>query len=185
VALPEIQIASERLALRAVAASDLPDLMKINGDSEVTRFLPYATWETDADAEAWLERMNRLAQEAGARQLVLVRTEDQRVVGTALLFKFDEASKRVELGYVVGRAHWRQGYAREALRALLDLLFGELGMRRVEAEVDPDNAGSVALLRALGFMCEGHLRERYAAKGKVYGVNIYGLLAREWSRNAA
>lgn len=44
-------IESPRLLLRPVAASDLPDLLEVNGDPEVTRFLPYETWLSLADAE--------------------------------------------------------------------------------------------------------------------------------------
>ena len=178
--LPEITpVATQRLTLREIVAADLADLQAINGDPEVTRFLPYQTWESERDAVAWFQRMATLAGGGDARQLVIVRNEDGRVVGTALLFKFDEGSRRVELGYVIGRSYWRQGYAREALQALLSRLFGALQLRRVEAEVNPMNEPSNALLRGLGFTLEGHLRERWQAKGAVYGVNVYGLLAHE------
>jgi len=180
VPLPEIVIQSQRLQLRPVSRADLGGLMEINGDPEVTLFLPYPTWKTFADAEAWFERMDRISRETGSRQLVVVREEDKKLVGTALLFNFDETSKRLELGYVIGRSYWRQGYAQEVLRTLLDYLFAIGDIRRVEAEVHPDNVASMSLLRKLGFTHEGHLRERYETKGSVYGVNVYGMLAGEW-----
>ena len=175
-------VSSPRTLLREVCADDLPDLMEVNGDPEVTRFLPYATWQSLPDASAWLERMNKLAATGSARQLVIVRKVDRKVIGTVLLFKYEEGSKRLELGYALGRDHWRQGYAAEALRALLSHVFTVLRIRRVEAEVSPGNVASNALLRFLGFTQEGHLRERWVAKGVTYGVNIYGLLASEWPR---
>ena len=149
--LPEIAIQSQRLELRPVSSGDIGYLMEINGDPEVTRFLPYATWKTLADAEAWFERMDRLSRETGSRQLVVVRAADRKVVGTLLVFNHDETSKRVELGYVIGSSYWRQGYAREMLRTLLDHLFDVHGVRRVEAEVNPGNVASTSLLRNLGF----------------------------------
>lgn len=183
--LGEIELRSARLTVRHVTAADLAGLMAVNGDPEVTHHLPYATWKRLEDSEAWYQRMAKLTRETGARQLVLVRTADGAVVGTVLVFKFDEASRRAEVGYVLGRRHWRQGYTSEALRVLLDHLFRDQQLRRVEAEVNPENLGSVALLQALGFTLEGHLRERYEAKGRVYGVNVYGLLASEWRGTAA
>lgn len=183
--LPSIDaVATARTTLREVCLDDLPDLMEINGDPEVTHFLPYATWGSLNDATAWLERMNKLVATGSARQLVIVRHADHKVIGTALLFKFDEGSNRLELGYALGRAHWKQGYAAEALRALLSHVFTGLHIRRVEAEVNPDNLASNALLQSLGFTQEGHLRERWVAKGATYGVNIYGLLAAEWPEKA-
>lgn len=56
-----------------------------------------------------------LREGGSARQLMIARNDDGEVIGTALLFKYDEGSQRVELGYVLGRSHWRQGYASEAL----------------------------------------------------------------------
>ena len=58
--------------------------------------------------------------------------------------------------------------------------FGALGVRRIEAEVQPDNLASNALLRALGFVYEGTLRQRWVAKGRAYDTHIYGCLAPEW-----
>jgi len=175
-------IVADRVTIRSVAEPDLADLQKINGDPEVTRFLPYATWQSHADAQAWLERMRRLSEEQGARQLVIVDNESQRVIGTLLVFKPDESSRCVEIGYVVGREHWRRGFASAALNALLDHLFSTAGLRRVEAQVNPANTASTCLLLSLGFVLEGHLRERYEGKGEIHGVDLYGLLAREWDQ---
>ena len=177
---------SPRLTLRPVSGEDLPDLFAVNGDDETTRYLPYAAWRSPLDSTSWLARMQALAAAGSAVQLVLQRRSDARVIGTALLFKWDEGSARVELGYVLGRAHWRQGYAREAVKAVCGQAFGPMGVRRVEAEVQPDNLASNALLRALGFTHEGTLRQRWVAKGRAYDTHLYGLLADEWRvRHAA
>ena len=179
--LPSLDaVATPRTTLREVCADDLPDLMEVNGDPEVTHFLPYATWQSLADATAWLERMGKLAGTGSAKQLVIVRNSDSKVIGTALLFNFNEGSNRLELGYALGRAHWKQGYAAEALRGLLSHVLTIWRIRRLEAEVNPSNVASNALLKSLGFTQEGYLRERWVAKGATYGVNIYGLLAAEW-----
>ncbi|WP_418318945.1 GNAT family N-acetyltransferase [Piscinibacter sakaiensis] len=179
--IPELDpIRTERLEIRPVRADDLPALLDVNGDAEVTRFLPYAAWNGLADAEAWLGRMDALAAAGTGRQLVMLRRQDNRVIGSVLLFRYEEAASRLELGYAVGRSHWRQGLAREALAAVLGAAFGPMAIRRVEAEVDPDNLASNALLLSLGFTLEGRLRQRWVAKGRAYDVNAYGLLASEW-----
>jgi RimJ/RimL family protein N-acetyltransferase len=147
----------------------------------LTRFLPYATWQSLADGTAWLERMNALAQTGTGQQLVVVRNEDSRLVGTVLLFRFDEGSARMEIGYVLGRAFWRKGLMREALTAVCAHAFASMGVRRIEAEVDPDNLASNRLLVRLGFTREGTLRKRWVAKGAAYDTHIYGCLAEEWS----
>ena len=119
-------IASARLHVRLVAEVDLPALMQVNGDDEVTRFLPYSTWGSMTDAEAWYERMSGIQACGSALQFVIIEKQTGAAVGTCLLFRFDEASARAELGFVLGRAHWGSGYMREALAALIDCAFGTL-----------------------------------------------------------
>lgn len=171
---------TRRLRIRAVAESDLPDLLSVNGDPEVTRFLPYATWTDLNDAAAWLARMQALQAAGTGLQLVLEQLANGQAVGTVLLFKLDEASARVELGYVLGRAHWGTGLMREALSAVIAHAFSAGGLRRIEAEVNPDNLASNQLLRALSFTLEGRARKRWVAKGAAYDTHLYGLLASEW-----
>ena len=176
--LPAIRTA--RVVVRTVAESDLADLLEVNGDDEVTRFLPYATWQGPDDAAAWLARIEALCATGTARQLVIERLSDRKVIGTVLVFRFDEPSARVELGYVLGRAHWRQGYAKEALQAVCRHAFVEMGIRRIEAEARPDNVASNELLLALGFTHEGRLRKRWVDKGEAHDTNIYGCLVEDW-----
>jgi len=173
-----------RTTVRAVREADLHDLFAINGDEATTRFLPYQAWATLEDGAAWLARMQALCASGTAQQLVIERHEDRKVIGTVLLFKFDEGSSRLELGYVVGRAHWRQGYAGEALRAVCQHAFRHLSIRRIEAEVNPLNAPSTGLLRSLGFVQEGLLRQRWVGKGVAYDTHIFGCLAHEWRGRA-
>jgi RimJ/RimL family protein N-acetyltransferase len=55
-----------------------------------------------------------------------------------------------------------------------------MGMRRIEAEVNPDNLASCALLAQVGFTLEGRLRKRWVAKGSAHDTNLYGCLAEDW-----
>ncbi len=170
---------TSRLTVRPVGEPDLPALLLINGHDAVTQHLPYATWQSDADAQAWLARMQGLATSGTAQQLVVVHTASRTVVGAVLIFKYDEGSARAELGYVLGRPHWRQGFAQEAILAVCQHAFACMGIRRIEAEVNPANTASNALLQSLGFVREGLMRQRWTAKGVTYDTALYGCLAND------
>jgi [ribosomal protein S5]-alanine N-acetyltransferase len=171
-------IQTPRLQLRTVIQSDLPDLLKVNSNPRVTDFLPYDTWHTPADAQAWFERtQTRCADGNGIQLVVALNAPPHTVIGTAILFAHDAESGRVELGYVLGEAHWGQGFAREAVGHLVRHCFAQMGIRRIEAQINPANTASCKLVEALGFTLEGHLRNRYTAKGRTYGVNLYAKLA--------
>lgn len=179
--LPEFTpLNTKRLCVRSVSAADLRDLFDINGDDNVTAFLPYATWKSADDAANWLARMQALAATGAAVQLVIERKQDGKVIGTVLLFKYDAANARIELGYVLGRKHWRQGFAKEALQAVCAQAFDGMKLRRIEAEVHPDNYASNALMLSLTFVQEGRFRKRWVTKGNAHDTNIYGCLADEW-----
>jgi [ribosomal protein S5]-alanine N-acetyltransferase len=173
-------IETERLCVRLVVESDLPALLEVNSSEEVTALLPYATWNSTADAEAWLQRMRGIETTGLAFQFVVVLKSTGKAIGSALVFRYEEGSARAELGYALGRAHWGQGLMREALSGLLDSAFGTMGLRRLEAEVDTRNSSSARLLQRLGFTKEGLLRQRWLTKGEARDVEMHGLLRDEW-----
>jgi RimJ/RimL family protein N-acetyltransferase len=173
-------IDTERLVVRMACETDLPALLEVNRDAEVTALLPYATWTSMADAEAWYRRMTDIQASGSALQFVVASRSTGTAIGTCLLFRFEQASARAELGYVLGRAHWGRGLMQEALGALIDCAFGAIGLRRLEAEVDPRNPASARLLGRLGFTKEGLLRQRWFSKGEARDVEMYGLLRHEW-----
>jgi len=175
-------IETPRLVVRQIAEPDLPGLMAVNGDDTVTQFLPYATWRSMDDATAWYRRIAGIQATGNAVQFAIVSRDDASVIGACLLFNFNEGSARAELGYVLGRAHWGRGLAREAAGALVGAAFGPMGLRRLEAEVNPLNRPSVRLLQSLGFTREGLLRQRWVGKGAAYDVELHGLLRDEWQQ---
>lgn len=181
-ALPRIdRIDTPRLALLPVSPAHLADLLVVNGDDHVTRWLPYATWQTLDDACAWLASIDAQVAAGSTRQLVLQHRDHGGVIGALVLHRYEAASRRAEIGYVLGRAHWHQGLMREAMTAACTHAFTSLGLHRLEAEVNPDNVASCRLLEGLGFQLEGRLRQRWTAKGLTYDTCLYGVLREEWA----
>ncbi len=64
------------------------------------------------------------------------------------------------MGYWIGQPYRRQGFMTEALRLAMDYAFDDLDLHRVEANIIPSNAASIALIKRLGFRLEG-LSQRY------------------------
>ena len=106
--------------------------------------------------------------------------KEQEVIGTVALHKLDFEQGRCELGYMLGRSHWGQGLASEAISLAIDYAFSRLNLRRLEADIDPRNTASQKLLERLGFQQEGYLRERWIVEGEISDSVLFGLLRREW-----
>lgn len=178
-------IVTPRLIVRAVTPDDLQALLVVNGSDDVTRYLPYDTWRSLDNARTWYARIHTQQQAGTTRQFVIEDREAGVIVGSCLFHRYDAGSARAELGYVLGQAWWGRGIMREALGALVAAGFGAMGLRRIEAEVDPRNGPSVAVLQALGFSEEGLLRERWVTRDEPRDVLMFGLLRHEWPAGAA
>jgi ribosomal-protein-alanine N-acetyltransferase len=172
---------ADRVCVRPVLESDLPSLLAVNSDEAVVKFLGHAPWQGMTDAEAWFERISKLQTSGSALEFVIAAKETGSVIGRCGLFDFEEVNAHARLGYVLGRAHWGQGYMREALITLIRCAFGEMDLRRLEANVEAQNTASANLLRRLGFTREGVLRERWITKGEPMDAEVYGLLRHELS----
>lgn len=179
--LPDNALRTDRLELRIVEHRDLPDLLAVHSVEEVNRFLPMATWTSMEDAQEWYEKVKLRHFNGEALQFSILESRSGKVMGICLLFGYEKESGRVELGYGLGQGWWGQGYAREAVDQLIVYAFEELGLRRLDARVDPRNESSNGLLIRLGFTLEGCLRQRELFKEELVDVNLYGLLRDEWS----
>lgn len=175
-------IETKRLVLRLVEKDDLPALFSVNGDDEVTRYLPYGSWKTPADGAAWFERARERHASGEAMQFAITLRDSGRAVGTMLLFRFDEPTGRAEVGYVLARELWGKGLMKEALDAFIVFAFERVGLKRLEAQLDPRNAASAKLLERAGFVKEGHQRRNFFAKGELADTGLYGLLREDRGR---
>ena len=169
-----------RAVIRGMTAADVPALYEIFRDPEVTRYWSWPAYTHPAQAAALLAEIDELFEERTLFQWGVARREDDRVVGTVTLFAIEWENRRGEVGFALGRAAWGRGLMREALAALFDFAFDTLGFHRLEADVDPRNERSLAVLERHGFRREGLLRERHIVAGEIQDSVMLGLLAREW-----
>jgi len=174
-----VRVETARLVVRPLADHDIDDLVDVIGDDEVTAYLPYVTWRTREDGDAWLARIRALEADDRARQYVFVDRESQRAIGVLVLFQHDPVSRRAEIGYAIGRAHWRRGLMREALPVFIERAFADLELMRIQAFADARNEASHRLLLGLGFSHEGTLRRNVFFKGEWADSRVYGLLRDE------
>lgn len=86
------------------------------------------------------------------------------------------------MGYWLGESHWGKGIMSEAVKAIVNFGFGELGLERIEAGVFVGNDGSEKILLNLGFILEGVARRFVRAKstGEYHDNKMFSLLRGEW-----
>jgi RimJ/RimL family protein N-acetyltransferase len=173
-------LASERLILRQLNMDDAPALFDVLSDDAVMRY-----WSSGPHADI-AETQNYIAwnAEIDAGHVCWAITLDESVaLGWVILLPHRKNS--FELGYILGRSHWGKGYGYEAACLALDYAFANLAARRIMADTDPDNMGSIKLLEKLGFQREGYLREEWETHIGVRDSVIFGLLWNEWLKTPA
>ncbi len=175
-----LKLSTERLRLRPLATADAAALFAIFSDPRVMRYWSSAPWTSIEKAHEMIAKDASAMAVGENLRLGLETTHDSRLIGHCSLFSFNAQCRRAEIGYGMAFAAWGCGYMYEALTALLNYGFSELGLNRVEADIDPRNDASAKTLERLGFHHEGFLRERWEVDGAVSDSGIYGLLRRDW-----
>lgn len=172
----EVCLNGARVQLRPMRASDAEQWLGIMSDPEVMRYWHHGPWQQLAEAEVAL-LADRAAYLAGrSLKLGIYPHGSEHLLGMCQFFSIDAESRRGEIGYCLASSAQGQGYMREALELFVEYLTFELGMRRLEAEIDPRNSASAITLERLGFVREGLLRERWCIAGEVSDSALYGLL---------
>ena len=132
-----------RLTLRPLTDADLPDLVALNGDPEVMRYIgpPMTPDEVAAELPAWVAGQGDFGLWAG-----LV---DDAFVGVWFLGADPDDARAGEAGWRLPRSAWGHGYAVEGAEALLRHAFEALGLHRVWAETMAVNTRSQRVMERL------------------------------------
>ena len=168
----------ERLQLRAYRDNDADALYALYSDPAVMRYWSFSPWTERSQVDDYLRR-DRDYLGDGMLAWAIARREDDVLIGTVTVLGINRAQGRADVGYALSASQWGKGLAHEAVRLALMYAFDDLQLRRIEADVDPRNAGSCRLLERLGFTREGLLRERWKVDGELQDSAIYGLLRGE------
>ena len=173
-------IRTSRLVLRPLNEADVAALYSIHSDPKAMRYWSAPIWKDEERGRTMIAR-DRDQNLTDHLRLGIELAAPGDLIGTCTLFDINDQCHRAELGYMLGSFAWGHGYMREALQAFLTYAFGELHLNRVEADTDPRNEPSIRVLESLGFVKEGHFRERWIVEGEVSDSAMFGLLSREWA----
>ena len=155
-------ITTARLLLRGAEPRDLAAFHAIYGSPEAMRYWASPPDATIGDSQKRLDQF--IAQDDPATVLVLDLNGE--AVGTAGLWRGSE------IGYILHPDHWGKSLMREALEALIPYLFEQANVAQLNADIDPRNRASVALLTRLGFHVSGYAHRNFERDGE-YLDSVY------------
>ena len=168
---------TERLLLRPIRPNDAEALHPVLSNEELM------TWWSSAPHKTLEETQKYVAancKEPHSPTWAITLHGDDTAQGWVVLLPRREGLR--EIGYILNPDHWGSRIAKEAASRVIEHGFEDLNLRKIFADVDPDNAASVGLLMKLGFQQEAHLREEWETHIGVRDSLIFGLLKSEWQK---
>jgi RimJ/RimL family protein N-acetyltransferase len=170
-----------RVVLRALLPDDAAAMFAYRSDPEVAR---YQSWEPEAPDElrAFIRGLAALPAYAPGKwqQLGVALCETGALIGDCGISVLEHDPRQAEFGITLASEWQGRGLAREALEALLAIVFGTLGKHRLSGSVDPHNVRSIALMERTGFRREAHHRESLWLRGEWVDDLVFAMLRREW-----
>mgnify|MGYP000028301856 FL=1 len=176
------RLETPRLILRRLEMRDAPDLFDYSRDPQVAKHVLWDAQTSVSEARAYVRYMLRRYRAGEPASWGIEEKETGRVVGTIGYMWYQRDNNACEVGYSLARRRWNRGYMTEALAEVLRFSFEELGVDRVEAQHEVENAASGAVMRKCGMRKEGTLRGRLYNKGRYVDVDLYAMLREDYAR---
>jgi len=177
-------IETPRLLLRAFQPSDVDDIFEYASDLEVTKHVRFVTHKSTDDTRAFLKLMEENRRAGSSVVWAVTLRSNGKVIGSVGFVCWTPAHRRAELGYALNRHYWNQGYASEAVAALVAHGFSALDLNRIEAFVSPAHRPSQRVLEKCNFQPEGLLRQHEFIKGRWHDSRVYSILRQEFEKRA-
>ena len=178
-------IETDRLILRQFTMEDAPAMFRNwANDDEVTKHL---TWPTHSDVEVTKmvlsDWTSHYAKPDFYNWAIVLKENGGEPIGNISVVRINHSTECAAMGYCMSRAHWRKGVMPEALKAVVDFLFDEVGFNRIEAEHDVNNPASGRVMEKAGLRYEGTLRQSGRNNQGIVELVWRAILRSDWEKD--
>ena len=167
--------------LRAFTQADIPNLVRFAGSDEVyatTLNIPHPY--TDQHAIDWIATHEATLASGHGIVWAIALGDSDELVGT-IDIRLRTIQERAEIGYWIGPPHWGNGYATEAVGAVLRYGFEELGLYRIYADHFAGNDASGRVLTKAGMIQEGRLRGQFVKDDQHIDTVLYAIIKPDYA----
>ncbi|MFY4759104.1 GNAT family N-acetyltransferase [Aliarcobacter butzleri] len=167
-------IKTQRLLIHNFKTDDLNDVFNIYKDDETCKYLLHNAWnENNKNQEFKLKLSKANLEKDYAVNLACVL--DNVVIGDINIWH-TQMKDSVEIGYTFNPKYSNNGYATEALKAIVEYLFTQKSIHRIQANMDARNLSSAKLCERIGMRKEAHFIKDFWNKNEWTDSFIYGML---------
>lgn len=173
----------ESIIIRQMDIKDIPALKEMGENDNVYKYIPRFLYKkSDRFLETAIKNLNE-REFIKQRQIIAgiyLKSNPQLLVGLAEMFEYKKRLKQMTVGYQLNESYWNQGIATAALKHMKAYLLEEMGLRKLQAFVMPENIYSQKVLRNNGFQKQEQMVEQknWAGQDTVM-VEVYTCLAQQ------
>lgn len=173
-------IETPRLILRKLRVGDAEDMYEYACDEALTEYLLWSPHESVKYTKSFLKFLLKKYKSGEYLDWGIELKDEGKLIGTCGFSSLDFDNSKAEIGYVLSRSYQGNGYATEAVRAVLSFSFETLNLNRVEARVMEGNEASCVLLEKLGMKLEGKGVSELFVKGRYRNILHFAILKEEY-----
>jgi RimJ/RimL family protein N-acetyltransferase len=179
VAQPNPIIRGEKVWLRPFERDDIEQSLRALNDREISDLVGFSGPFSKPMSEKWFDE--EVIKQHGERGFYFTICElgSADLIGQCGLHEF-VPGVRAEVGIFLLPEYGGRGYGTDAMNALVDYGFGELGLHRIALHVSPGNARAIRSYEKSGFSHEGRLRSFRRRRGEIVDDLVMSILRHEW-----
>jgi len=174
---------TERLILRPVTDDDALGAFLYASNPNMTRLTLFETHQTIDDSRWFVNdyRHSRYVNKEPDPIAIVIKSDPAPImVGALGAHWVSQPNGTMEFGYSIAEPYWGRGFVAEAARAVIQFVFTEYAVERLQARVFVGNDASDRVLEKLGFTREGVLRSLVLRRGRWWDIAMWSLLRSEW-----
>lgn len=171
---------SARLRIRRLTMADDEAIYDYGKDPDVARYVVFPRHQSIADSREFIAKMIENYEIAEPSSYAIELNDTHEVIGTIGFADWDKAHRRLEIGYAIGKTFWNNGYVTEAATVMIDYIFRNTDVIRIESRCQPENIGSYRVMEKAGMTYEGTLRQHTFYKHRQHDMKYYSILRGEW-----
>lgn len=182
--IPFPELTTDRLILRSITLADANEVFLLRSSPQTMKFLDKEPLHSIAEAELLVNKIiNALNNNEGITWGISFKENPGLIIGSIGFWRIMKEHFRAEIGYMLLPEYCKKGIMKEALLKVIDYGFDQLKLHSIEANINPSNIASAALLTGNRFIKEAYFKENFYFDGHFLDSEIYSLINNEKLEN--
>ena len=178
------EIETERLLLRRMVISDANEIFREWMSYEnVAKYMRWEKQNSISETKTFLMGVMSSYERSDTYHWGIELKDEDILIGAVSCHIYSQRDRNATAGYCLGERFWNKGYATEALRAVVDYMFYDVNVNRIEGCCSVNNPASGRIMQKAGMLKEGRIRQEYmTGAGEYQDVDLYGLVKEDFEK---